>query len=70
MAYCNGCEVRRLRTAFNVYDIFDLGKTSHSWLSLSVPKHGGNVAIFEFKDNNGFTHYKPFSTEEYIETHA
>lgn len=38
--------------------------------SLSVPKHAGNIAVFEFVNKNGTTQYKAFSTEINIFTHA
>ncbi len=38
--------------------------------TLNVPKHGGNIAVFEFVDNKGVTQYKAISTEINIYTHA
>lgn len=38
--------------------------------SLSVPKHDGNIAVFEFIDNDGVKQYKAISTDPIIRTHA
>lgn len=38
--------------------------------TLSVPKHGGNIAVFEFIDNGGAKQYKAISTEMESTAHA
>lgn len=38
--------------------------------TLNVPKHGGNVAVFEFVDSKGVTQYKAISTEMESTRHA